>query len=119
MLEPLEVDPPYAADLTSPTDSGALLPLKAMQNTLPPEMSPILFPDSNWTETDIKVEDEFKKVIDLVLYVFKSLGFEDFSAQVSLRDPTKAEKYFGTDEAWDIAENGYKFIREMSLKHNL
>ena len=55
-----------------------------------------------------QVEDEFKKVIDLVLYVFKSLGFEDFSAQVSLRDPTKAEKYFGTDEAWDIAENAIR-----------
>ncbi|WP_394992284.1 threonine--tRNA ligase, partial [Emticicia sp.] len=55
-----------------------------------------------------QVEDEFKKVIDLVLYVFKSLGFEDFSAQVSLRDPAKAEKYFGTDEAWDIAENAIR-----------
>ena len=55
-----------------------------------------------------QVEDEFKKVIDLVLYVFKSLGFEDFSAQVSLRDPEKAEKYFGTDEAWDIAENAIR-----------
>ncbi len=55
-----------------------------------------------------QVEDEFKKVIDLVLYVFKSLGFEDFSAQVSLRDPEKAEKYFGTDEAWNIAENAIR-----------
>ncbi len=58
--------------------------------------------------TDDQVEDEFKKVIDLVLYVFRSLGFEDFSAQVSLRDPAKAEKYFGADEAWDKAENAIR-----------
>ncbi len=58
--------------------------------------------------TDDQVEDEFKKVIDLVLYVFKSLGFEDFSAQVSLRDPENKAKYFGSDEAWDKAENAIR-----------
>ncbi|MFN3488246.1 MAG: threonine--tRNA ligase [Emticicia sp.] len=58
--------------------------------------------------TDDQVEDEFKKVIDLVLYVFKSLGFEDFSAQVSLRDPENKTKYFGSDEAWDKAENAIR-----------
>jgi threonyl-tRNA synthetase len=58
--------------------------------------------------TDDQVEDEFKKVIDLVLYVFKSLGFEDFSAQVSLRDPENKTKYFGLDEAWDKAENAIR-----------
>ena len=47
--------------------------------------------------------EEFK-VIDLVLYVFWSLGFEDFTAQVSLRDP-KPEKYIGSNENWDLAEN--------------
>ncbi len=51
-----------------------------------------------------QVEDEFKKVIDLVLYVFKSLGFDDFSAQVSLRSKTDRSKYIGNDEDWDKAE---------------
>lgn len=58
--------------------------------------------------TDDQVEDEFKKVIDLVLYVFKSLGFEEFSAQVSLRDPENKTKYFGSDEAWNKAENAIR-----------
>ena len=52
-----------------------------------------------------QLDEEFKKVIDLVLYVFGSLGFEDFTAQVSLRDPAKPEKYIGSDENWDLAEN--------------
>ena len=51
-----------------------------------------------------QLDEEFKKVIDLVLYVFSSLGFEDFTAQVSLRDPEKPEKYIGSDENWDLAE---------------
>lgn len=55
-----------------------------------------------------QVEDEFKKVIDLVLYVFRALGFDNFSAQVSLRDPENKTKYFGTDEAWDSAENAIR-----------
>ena len=52
-----------------------------------------------------QLDDEFKKVIDLVLYVFGSLGFEDFTAQVSLRDPEKPEKYIGSNKNWDLAEN--------------
>jgi threonyl-tRNA synthetase len=52
-----------------------------------------------------QVKDEFMKVIDLVLYVFKSLGFEEYTAQVSLRDPSNKTKYIGTDEAWAMAEN--------------
>ncbi|PIZ05294.1 MAG: threonine--tRNA ligase, partial [Flavobacteriales bacterium CG_4_10_14_0_8_um_filter_32_5] len=52
-----------------------------------------------------QVEEEFKKVIDLVLYVFKSLGFEHFTAQISLRDPENKEKYIGSDENWEKAEN--------------
>jgi len=52
-----------------------------------------------------QLDEEFKKVIDLVLYVFGSLGFEDFTAQVSLRDPAKPEKYIGSNENWDLAEN--------------
>ncbi|KPQ15291.1 MAG: threonyl-tRNA synthetase ThrS [Algoriphagus marincola HL-49] len=51
-----------------------------------------------------QVKEEFIKVIDLVLYVFKALGFEDYTAQVSLRDPENKQKYIGTDEAWEKAE---------------
>lgn len=51
-----------------------------------------------------QVKEEFIKVIDLVLYVFKALGFEEYTAQISLRDPAKAEKYIGSDENWDKAE---------------
>lgn len=48
--------------------------------------------------------EEFKKVIDLVLYVFKNLGFDNYSAQISLRDPENKEKYIGSDENWAKAE---------------
>jgi threonyl-tRNA synthetase len=51
-----------------------------------------------------QVKDEFKKVIDLVLYTFGALGFDDYTAQISLRDPENKEKYIGSDEAWDKAE---------------
>ncbi len=51
-----------------------------------------------------QVKEEFIKVIDLVLHVFKSLGFENYTAQVSLRDPANKEKYIGADELWDRAE---------------
>ena len=52
-----------------------------------------------------QVQEEFEKVIDLVLYVFKALGFEDFTAQVSLRDKENREKYIGSDSNWVLAEN--------------
>nr|WP_234737187.1 threonine--tRNA ligase [Tellurirhabdus bombi] len=52
-----------------------------------------------------QVKDEFKKVIDLVLYVFKSLGFDNYSAQISLRDPNKEGKYIGSDDLWEKAES--------------
>jgi threonyl-tRNA synthetase len=52
-----------------------------------------------------QVKEEFIRVIDLVLYVFKSLGFDDYSAQISLRDPTNKEKYIGRDEDWEKAES--------------
>ncbi|MFZ0489480.1 MAG: threonine--tRNA ligase [Salegentibacter sp.] len=55
--------------------------------------------------TPDQLDEEFKKVIDLTLYVFNSLGFENFTAQVSLRDPENKEKYIGKDEVWDKAEN--------------
>lgn len=51
-----------------------------------------------------QVKEEFIKVIDLVLHVFRSLGFENYTAQVSLRDPQNKEKYIGEDRLWDQAE---------------
>ncbi len=51
-----------------------------------------------------QVKDEFKKVIDLVLFVFKSLDFTDYTAQISLRDKEDRSKYIGSDEDWEIAE---------------
>lgn len=51
-----------------------------------------------------QVKDEFKKVIDLVLYVFNSLSFTDYTAQVSLRDKEDRGKYIGSDENWELAE---------------
>ena len=51
-----------------------------------------------------QVDSEFKNTIDLVLYVFRSLGFSEFHAQVSLRDPDDPKKYIGSDENWNIAE---------------
>ncbi|OYQ48467.1 threonine--tRNA ligase [Flavobacterium aurantiibacter] len=54
--------------------------------------------------TPDQLDAEFKNVIDLVLYVFGSLGFENFTAQISLRDPDKPEKYIGSNENWEKAE---------------
>ncbi|HEY4323108.1 MAG TPA: threonine--tRNA ligase [Mucilaginibacter sp.] len=51
-----------------------------------------------------QVKDEFKKVIDLVLYVFTALGFENYTAQISLRDPENKSKYIGSDANWALAE---------------
>ena len=55
--------------------------------------------------TPDQLMDEFKKTIDLVLYVFGSLGFADFTAQISLKDKEKPEKYIGSEENWEKAEN--------------
>lgn len=52
-----------------------------------------------------QVKEEFKKVIDLVLYVFGALGFNEYTAQVSLRDPENKTKYIGSDENWALAES--------------
>jgi threonyl-tRNA synthetase len=52
-----------------------------------------------------QVKEEFMKVIDLVLYVFTALGFSDYTAQISLRDPENKAKYIGGDEAWEQAES--------------
>jgi threonyl-tRNA synthetase len=51
-----------------------------------------------------QVKDEFKKVIDLVLYVFQSLSFTDYTAQISLRDKENRAKYIGSEENWTLAE---------------
>ena len=51
-----------------------------------------------------QVKDEFVKVVDLVLYVLNALHFEEFTAQISLRDPDNKEKYIGSDENWAKAE---------------
>lgn len=66
--------------------------------------------------TPDQLDQEFKNVIDLVLYVFGSLGFENFTAQVSLRDPEKPEKYIGSDENWEKAE---KAILNATKEKNL
>ncbi|HZH88439.1 MAG TPA: threonine--tRNA ligase [Chitinophagaceae bacterium] len=66
--------------------------------------------------TPEQVKEEFKKVIDLTMYVFKSLKFEDFTAQVSLRDPENKSKYLGSDENWEIAESA---IREAAAEKGL
>jgi len=55
--------------------------------------------------TPNQLDTEFKEVIDLVLYVFGSLGFDNFTAQVSIRDPKTPEKYIGSIENWEKAEN--------------
>ncbi len=54
--------------------------------------------------TQDQVKEEFKKVIDLVLHVFKALGFEDYTAQISLRDQVDRSKYIGSDDNWEKAE---------------
>ncbi|KOF01932.1 threonyl-tRNA synthetase [Roseivirga seohaensis subsp. aquiponti] len=66
--------------------------------------------------TEDQVKEEFIKVIDLVLYVFESLGFENFTAQISLRDPENKQKYIGNDEAWHKAESA---IVEAAAEKNL
>lgn len=63
-----------------------------------------------------QVQEEFEKVIDLVLYVFNALDFKDYTAQISLRDPENKTKYIGTDENWELAE---KAIIDSSAKKGL
>jgi len=54
--------------------------------------------------TPDQLKEEFCKVIDIILYIFKVLKFENFTAQISLRDPENREKYIGSDENWEKAE---------------
>ncbi len=51
-----------------------------------------------------QLKEEFKSIIDLVQYIFKIAGFNEFTAQISLRDPSDKQKYIGSDENWDKAE---------------
>ena len=66
--------------------------------------------------TQEQVKDEFKKVIDIVLYVLKTLDFQNFKAQISLRDKTNRAKYIGAEENWVKAENA---IIEAAAEKNL
>lgn len=66
--------------------------------------------------TPEQVKEEFKNVIDLVLYIFKTLKFEQFKAQISLRDPLDKDKYIGSDENWEKAENA---IQEAAAEKGL
>ena len=66
--------------------------------------------------TPAQVKDEFKNVIDLTLTVLRALAFEDFTAQVSLRDPQNTEKYIGDPADWDAAEQA---IREAAAEMGL
>jgi threonyl-tRNA synthetase len=63
-----------------------------------------------------QLREEFKSIIDLILYIFKILNFNDFSAQISLRDPENKQKYIGSDENWEKAE---KDIIEAAAEKNL
>jgi threonyl-tRNA synthetase len=63
-----------------------------------------------------QLREEFKSIIDLILYVFKIMNFNDFSAQISLRDPENKQKYIGSDENWEKAE---KDIIEAAAEKNL
>lgn len=66
--------------------------------------------------TPEQLKEEFCKVIDIVLYIFKTLKFDNFTAQISLRDPANKEKYIGDDEVWEKAERA---IIEASAERGL
>ena len=67
--------------------------------------------------TNETLKDEFKKVIDLILYVFKSLSFEDYIAQISLHEPADMDKYIGTKENWEKSENAIiEAVQEKGLE---
>tara|TARA_B100000575_G_C23142786_1_gene665604 strand:- start:5985 stop:7937 length:1953 start_codon:yes stop_codon:yes gene_type:complete len=63
-----------------------------------------------------QVQEEFEKVIDLVLYILKAMGFKDYVAQISLRDPKDKKKYIGSDENWQLSE---KAIIEAANNKNI
>jgi len=64
-----------------------------------------------------QLKDEFLNVLDLTMYVIRKLGFDNFTAQISLRDPENKDKYIGSDEVWDKAENAIiEATREAGLE---
>jgi threonyl-tRNA synthetase len=64
-----------------------------------------------------QLKEEFLKVIDIVLYIFKTLNFQEFTAQISLRDPNDKEKYIGSDENWEKAERAIiEAVKEKGLE---
>ena len=70
--------------------------------------------------TEDQLDKEFKDVIDLTLYVFTKLGLNNFTTQISLRDPENSEKYIGGKEIWDKSEKAIiKAVKEKSLNYNL
>ncbi|MCY4162406.1 MAG: threonine--tRNA ligase [Flavobacteriaceae bacterium] len=70
--------------------------------------------------TPEQLNQEFKKVIDLVLYVFESLSFKEFTAQVSLKDPKTPEKYLGDEKQWEKAQNAIiKATKEKGLDYTI
>jgi threonyl-tRNA synthetase len=67
-----------------------------------------------------QVKEEFIKVIDIVLYIFRALDFKDYSVQISLRDKNNREKYIGTDENWEKAEQAIiEATNEKGLEANI
>jgi threonyl-tRNA synthetase len=64
-----------------------------------------------------QLDDEFRKVVDLILFVFKALHLEDFSARLSFRDP-EADKYMGSSEAWDEAQGAIRrAVQDLGMSH--
>jgi threonyl-tRNA synthetase len=67
--------------------------------------------------TPDQLKDEFKKVIDIIFIIFEALEFKDYTAQISLRDPKNTEKYIGTDENWEKAEQAIiEAVEEKGLR---
>ena len=70
--------------------------------------------------TEDLLDSEFKNVIDLTLYVFKSLGLDDYSAQISIRDPKNMDKYIGDIKAWEKSEKAIiKAVKDKGLKYKI
>ena len=70
--------------------------------------------------TEDQLDSEFKNVIDLTLYVFKSLGLDDYSAQISIRDPKNMDKYIGDINAWEKSEKAIiKAVKDKALKYKI
>jgi threonyl-tRNA synthetase len=75
--------------------------------------------DSHIFVTPDQLEDEFKNVVELVLYVFERLGLEEYRARVGLRDP-KSDKYVGSDEAWEQAQHAIlQAVEHMGIQYTV